>query len=786
MHYEIRPRHVYQRKFDSADLGGVFKGSHWYIISRRPSVRLVPDSLRIEKSVLYFDVVTRESLPGPLVTVSLRLDTSRAGDASKLKSHADGAYFSFAINERLVHGDAWALASLASGAHPLLARQEVMYIGQAFGQGGETNAWHRTRVHEKLQQIYADHAGAEWDVFLTPLALQRGSISSMDHIDDDDDDDDSSGFMGYYDHFATWAGGLRKPAVDLIEHGLISYFRPHYNQKLLKWEPAEPTAAMRKMREIGFRLVHVHLDGWEGLARFYSAEQQIDVRSHFISHDLPKAPMRPALRRVSASRLSTWSLEANLVRHGHRYIAEAAEASGVSLMIFGETAPTIRTPPQVVLPSMRGLRTEDLDRRTWTEAVDDVSPLTPDDRKAFTLPFPFSSQPTYICDGRILLRETIDAPWREWRLHASDCQQVEHGLIIADSIRGRALLDSIAYEAIRSQRFKVWPILLGERRSYGEQLASWSGCLQDPAVTLEAARGVLNRIVGAHKLRSNTGTRRRVALECQASLVVIDGADLILDDPTASELLEEAVTMSPYSHLAVHLAVNDVSSLKRVTTLNRELLWVDNLAVADPPGIAIAAELRMLQEKEQHVSLGSEAFRLAALAGPTGVVVGQVVAAASPELSAEQAKDWATRLLEPTGDILIEWSPLRGSEAWDSLHALSGRMFSLRRHIDAWILVNEYFRSRGLGAESLAEILDGATQVASEALVLSHEPRWARGPSLPADREDAFYATLSHLPRSAGTRLVSVWQTHPQVRLVEGPSYPKPASSCGLNDQHGT
>jgi hypothetical protein len=75
------------------------------------------------------------------------------------RSYLDGSYFSFRANGALIHGDSWALASLASNAREDIARQEIMYVGQAFGSSGSTNAVERTRRHQKLQRIYEHHAG---------------------------------------------------------------------------------------------------------------------------------------------------------------------------------------------------------------------------------------------------------------------------------------------------------------------------------------------------------------------------------------------------------------------------------------------------------------------------------------------------------------------------------------------------------------------------------------------------------------------------------------------------
>jgi hypothetical protein len=278
--YSVRVRHVFQRKFDSESLDKVFGSCHWYIITRRPSVRIIPETVRLDDDIVTLDMVTRNSMLEDRQVHHLAADLAFGRVVKNFEVHANGAYFSVSVGGQLIHGDAWALASLLSLARPDIARQEVLYVGQAFGKGGN-NAWGRTQNHKKLQRIYEDHAGDDWDIFIAPLVLEKRSLSTNDHINDTAD---GPNIAAYYENFGVYAGGVLKPSVDLIEHSLISYFRPHYNELLKEWRASNPTDAMRKMQSARFRLLHVHMNGWMGLARFYSGQKPEQIRSHFISH----------------------------------------------------------------------------------------------------------------------------------------------------------------------------------------------------------------------------------------------------------------------------------------------------------------------------------------------------------------------------------------------------------------------------------------------------------------------------------------------------------------------
>jgi hypothetical protein len=102
----------------------------------------------------------------------------------------------------------------------------------------------------------------------------------------------------------TAGGGILSPTVELLEYALIAYFVPPYNEKLTEWRAEAPTRPMRQMSEAGFRLLKVHLNGVDGLARFYSRQVPQASRSHLVIHDLPTGDRRVVPRGISTTRLS--------------------------------------------------------------------------------------------------------------------------------------------------------------------------------------------------------------------------------------------------------------------------------------------------------------------------------------------------------------------------------------------------------------------------------------------------------------------------------------------------
>ncbi|MGC5658988.1 hypothetical protein ACN261_01025 [Micromonospora sp. WMMD723] len=342
----VQPVHIYQRRFDSQDLAVALRNSHLYLISRRPRVRLDGETATWNRSGVKVVAFGRHEGRESVWSEEIHLYPPEGGSIEDFRVHADGSYFSLRVAGRAIHGDAWALASFHSNAAEHIAGQEVVYAGKAYGRDGSSNAWERTQKHVKLQRIYEDHLADGWDVFLSPLEVEYMKMGSDDHIDDSDDGPDLMG--GYYGVYMDLPNRILAPTIDLAEHGLISYFVPHYNENLLEWCAAEPTKDMRLMRSGGFRLLQIHFNGWNGLSRFYSRQEPARVRSHLISHDLPPRPDKTIRRGIGVKDLTSWRAKASLVPHGHNIFAQHAEQAGVILRAFGDAAPEVRRPPEVV------------------------------------------------------------------------------------------------------------------------------------------------------------------------------------------------------------------------------------------------------------------------------------------------------------------------------------------------------------------------------------------------------------------------------------------------------
>jgi hypothetical protein len=274
----------------------------------------------------------------------LTLDIDWGIKSATFKTHADGSYFSvYSDDGELLHGDTWALATSMLGAPKGIADQEILYVGQAYGQRGERSAYDRTKEHSKVQRIYEEHAGEAWDIFISPIIIEDTNCGNWDHLPDD-----RRGFDLEAVHALAGdqlRGGIApKLSVDIVEHALISAFQPPYNVKLTEWEPSNPTAAMRKIQSWRFRMLSVTLNGVDGMARYYTSARPSRDRAQTFYLGLTEIPKRPRLDLLDSQE---WNYGMQMDVHATNTLAQMAEMSGVIVRWFGRSAPMLRKPPEI-------------------------------------------------------------------------------------------------------------------------------------------------------------------------------------------------------------------------------------------------------------------------------------------------------------------------------------------------------------------------------------------------------------------------------------------------------
>jgi hypothetical protein len=436
------------------------------------------------------------------------------------RTYSSGAYFSFRCNGRLVHGDAWALASLASNAHVDLAMQEVLYVGQAFGTDGSGDAWKRTRKHSTLQRIYEDHAGEDWDIFISPIVVEKLDRANVDHIDDDEEPTLNVLGMSKDDPFFSLKSGDFLPtSIDLVEHALISYFSPPYNQLLKEWRPDRPTAAMAKLKSSGFRLLQIHVDGWQGLARYFSREIR-EARSHLVLLSAVEQPWNDGSRLHYDPDVHNW-----LFQVGHELAKERlseAEESMVVMKIFGDEAPRIRRPPEAALRDAPEWSPEAF-RNARERLRETIFPFTETSYNPETGSFSYGRDP----EGR-------ESYWQLVR----PGEGVRHGIIAGPQDSGKTnALNLIKLEAYASLTFRL--MVLDPTGRHDDTL--WREYADVMAETIDDSANALKLLESEVSARHRRGYR--FIADGAPILVTIEDAHILFDASPGAAKSAEAIAL---------------------------------------------------------------------------------------------------------------------------------------------------------------------------------------------------------------------------------------------------
>jgi hypothetical protein len=656
------------------------------------------------------------------------------------------------VGDRLIHGDAWSLASLFTHARQDIAGQEVLYIGQSFAEG-KRNAGGRTRQHQTLQKIYEDHVGTEYDIFVSPLELAGRSWSSDDHIEDHEE---GPKFDLYYDSFAVMNGGIKKCSVDLIEHSLIAHFDPPYNQKLKHWNSANPTQAMRSMREAGFRLLLVFLENSSGIARFYSNLVDDPVKNHLIMHDLPCAPARPQLRGVSSDRLSDWRPAAQTVRFGAAMFAGLGEFGGVELRVFGEEAPEDRRPPDVRLPEMVVSGQNVNIGLPSTKAVD--RKIKKQRRRLLELRSlrKYPRKPSYR-KGRIDLGGGSTGEKVRWRLYNSVRNVVDHGVVQGLGVADRsALLAVVAREAIRSSRFDL--VHCGELDS-DEQCRSaprWKG-ERASVVSTDCRRAVELASDVLQKRIANGGWKRAEPTSRNRGLLVIV-ADFDFGDRECVSRVKFILKYGGEWGVAIALGVSDIETA--VEIVGEELMEVGNqFGVSLDDGAKLGSATTSTRDTLSGTP-GDPGLKTFILCGESGeYAVLELVDILSAEFSFEEVQTLVSaRIMRPGTSIELSWESTLMKGVWLALDPLGARFWYLRRHDDGWVLGRAAARAGGLSnLENRSQRIKWAESALQSRFDMpSAMGRWQIGPAAVGSDSETLYCSF---PQSVVRELDRLYET---------------------------
>jgi hypothetical protein len=168
---------------------------------------------------------------------------------------------------------------------------EVMYVGQAFGEG-DRSALDRLRAHATLQKILAElSAGRPDDEVMLFLVKYEPAqfFASIDGIT-------KSGIGGEADteHFLDVMDNplSEKQEIAIAEAGLIRYFAPEYNEKYKASFPDEDHKILEDCYKLDFAGLVVEINTEDVLAPLWSPNTKGKVLHHIANFDLHDLAVR--------------------------------------------------------------------------------------------------------------------------------------------------------------------------------------------------------------------------------------------------------------------------------------------------------------------------------------------------------------------------------------------------------------------------------------------------------------------------------------------------------------
>ena len=237
------------------------EGLHLYVVSRRPLVRIRPESVEISDDELRAVVGVQhgESFSEFPVTASHSFGSGTTWDS-------DWPYDEFSIRGN--NGEIHLSGTIAHLCPffpdwPLEARElGVVYVGQAFGKDGERTAWDRLQSHSTVQKILAD-TRRDQQVWIAMAAITDMQVTYeiAPGPTATSDDEDNQHWRSIVE--AVERGDFRdREAVALAEAGMIRYFQPEYNDRLKHQFPARKSVPLETARALDLHglIVEIHCD----------------------------------------------------------------------------------------------------------------------------------------------------------------------------------------------------------------------------------------------------------------------------------------------------------------------------------------------------------------------------------------------------------------------------------------------------------------------------------------------------------------------------------------------
>lgn len=420
---------------------------------------------------------------------------------------------------------------------------------------------------------------------------------------------------------------------------------------------------------------------------------------------------------------------------GQQLLEEAAERTGVTIRIFGEQAPALRTPPGVVLPAVPPLAEDTHSAREALRA--DISKQREEYRQA-TEPIMHPGESTYDSEtGTVAIGECLDGTVERHRLHDPSTGMVDSTIIFGDSGTGRSHLLSLLI--VEAKMTGVFLPVAADVAAKGE-VRVWCETYKVALFVEGVDKSVklLEDLCQEISRRTTEENYSGPSRETPAILLGIDDADLLLRNERGVSLIERILTDGGTVGIGVVLVLGDITEFEYNPKLIRNLLVHTNGTIAcTDRGISVLVYLNAKYVRARSrtwTNVNTPFFVVHQDKG--GTVLGVAAASLDNRVGETSAKIWATKNLQEFGLILIEdWQQVdEEAKSWWNID-INFTYWFLRRHEDVWLLVMAETNAPKLAGPELIEWAEAQIEARFEVELRE----WQIGPGTGAADSAVFY-----------------------------------------------
>ncbi|MCG6659620.1 hypothetical protein HOP52_17865 [Halomonas campisalis] len=251
---------------------GVANNCHIYVIGKTPAISYCKDSFRYENGILSGKVIYR--IEGVLREKAFSFEFPLMDGATEVRLSSYPHREVVTLDERkneirylpasvVCMGTGWHLGNSE------LSDIEVLYVGQAFGDGTRT-AFDRLKSHSTLQKILAQAQYESPDYEVQILTFEYAPYRIISQMDGRarnviSDYRDMDRFRGIINNHLS-----EREQICLVEAGLIRYFQPRYNEIYKDNFPSDKHKILESCYDLDFSGLIVEINTDELRYRLFS------------------------------------------------------------------------------------------------------------------------------------------------------------------------------------------------------------------------------------------------------------------------------------------------------------------------------------------------------------------------------------------------------------------------------------------------------------------------------------------------------------------------------------